>query len=59
MIKLERCSVMNFENALRGMRHPKESYHLSDTQHGIAFIDSITGGRLSDAIILFENNGFF
>lgn len=26
MIKLERTSVMNFENALRGMRNPMQSY---------------------------------
>lgn len=26
MIKLERTSVMNFENALRGMRNPMNSW---------------------------------
>ena len=27
--------VSNFENALRGMRNPKESYHLIDSYFGI------------------------
>ena len=27
---------MNFVNALRGMRNPLESYHLSDTYYGFA-----------------------
>ena len=36
-MKFENIRVMNFENALRGMRNPKESYHLSDS-----FFDMIT-----------------
>ena len=35
-MKFENIRVMNFENALRGMRNPLESYHLSDTYHGFA-----------------------
>lgn len=31
MIKLERTSVMNFENALRGMRNPMQSWDQSDS----------------------------
>lgn len=31
MIKLERTSVMNFENALRGMRNPTQSYAKADS----------------------------
>lgn len=31
--------IMNFENAFRGMRNPKESYHLSDSFFGIIDID--------------------
>lgn len=31
MIKLERTSVMNFENAVRGMRNPLNSWELSDS----------------------------
>ena len=33
-MKFENIRVMNFENALRGMRNPKESWHLSDSQFG-------------------------
>lgn len=31
-MKFENIRVYNFENALRGMRNPKESYHLSDSK---------------------------
>ena len=31
MIKLEKTSVMNFENAIRGMRNPLNSWELSDS----------------------------
>ena len=34
-MKFEHIRVMNFENAIRGMRHPKLSYHLSDSLFGI------------------------
>lgn len=33
MIKLERTSVMNFENALRGMRNPMNSWERSDSYY--------------------------
>lgn len=33
MIKLERTSVMNFENALRGMRNPMNSWDKSDSYY--------------------------
>ena len=33
MIKLERTSVMNFENALRGMRNPMNSWDRSDSYY--------------------------
>ena len=35
-MKFENIRVMNFENALRGMRNPKESYHRIDSEFGIA-----------------------
>ena len=35
-MKFENIKVMNFNNALRGMRNPLESYHLSDTYYGFA-----------------------
>lgn len=34
-MKFENIQVMNFENALRGMRNPKNSWHLSDSKFGI------------------------
>ena len=34
MIKLERTEVMNFDNAVRGMRNPMESYAKSDSYWG-------------------------
>ena len=57
-MKFENTRVYGIERALYGMRNPKESYHLSDTEHGIEFIDNIISGRLSDAVILFESNDF-
>ena len=33
MIKIERTSVMNFENALRGMRNPMNSWEKSDSYY--------------------------
>lgn len=37
-MKFENIRVMNFENALRGMRNPKNSWHLSDSEYGICHI---------------------
>ena len=34
-MKFENTRVYGIERALYGMRNPKESYHLSDTEHGI------------------------
>lgn len=42
-MKFEHIRVMNFENAFRGMRHPKESYHLSDSEFGLHNINNIEG----------------
>lgn len=39
-MKFENIRVMNFENALRGMRNPKESYHLIDSKFGFSEYDS-------------------
>ncbi|MBO5109269.1 MAG: hypothetical protein J6D21_00995 [Clostridia bacterium] len=33
MILLERTSVMNWENAIRGMRNPLNSWHLNDSEY--------------------------
>ena len=38
-MKFENVQVMNFENALRGMRNPKNSWHLSDSEYGFCHID--------------------
>lgn len=35
-MKFENIRVMNLENAFRGMRNPKESYHLIDSSFGLA-----------------------
>ena len=34
-MKFENIRVFNFEGALHGMRNPKESHHLSDSEFGI------------------------
>lgn len=34
-MKFENIQVMNFKNALRGMRNPKDSWHLSDSAFGL------------------------
>ena len=40
-MKFENIRVMNFENALRGMRNPKNSWHLSDSSFGLEHMDCI------------------
>ena len=40
-MKFENIRVMNFQNALRGMRNPKDSWHLSDSKFGIAHLEDI------------------
>lgn len=44
-MKFNNIRVYNFENALRGMRNPKESYHLSDSYYGFEYNehDSLSG----------------
>jgi hypothetical protein len=39
-MKFENIRVYNFEHALRGMRNPKNSWHLSDSSFGIAEWDN-------------------
>lgn len=41
-MKFENIRVMNFENALRGMRNPKESWNLSDSYFGLELVDNIS-----------------
>ena len=55
-MKFENVRVMNFENALYGMRNPKESWHLSDTYHGLGQINNVserTNGQ--DYCILYQD----
>ena len=40
-MKFENISVYNFDNALRGMRNPKNSWHLSDSEFGMAHFEEI------------------
>ena len=40
-MKFENIRVMNFQNALRGMRNPKNSWHLSDSEFGLGHLDWI------------------
>ena len=64
-MKFEHIRVMNFENAIRGMRHPKLSYHLSDSIFGIdsfeyceddyivaeRWYDYLNGGPVADSAL--------
>lgn len=43
MIKVENISVMNFDNAIRGMRNPLESWDQSDSYWGKPHPDSLLG----------------
>ena len=47
-MKFENVRVMNFANAFRGMRNPKESYHLIDSMFGL---DDIDWGCKHDKVI--------
>ena len=40
-MKFENIKVMNFENAFRGMRNPKNSWRLTDSRFGISNYDCI------------------
>ena len=59
-MKFENIRVYNFEHALRGMRNPKNSWHLSDSSFGL--IDAIWGADLDNLIdkaaIIWENEAF-
>lgn len=49
-MKFENVHIFNFENALRGMRNPLESYHLSDSEFGVArsqVVDEISQSVMS------------
>lgn len=40
-MKFENCSVYNVDGALRGMRNPKNSWHLSDSIYTIDSFESV------------------
>ena len=44
-MKFEKINVFNFEGALRGMRNPKNSWHLSDSAFGI-----VSEERINDIV---------
>lgn len=57
-MKFENIRVYNFENALRGMRNPKNSWHLSDSYYGLEFNDceNILGRTHGqDYVIIYED----
>ena len=37
MLIIEKVKVFNFEGAMRGLRNPKDSWHLSDSKYGNNF----------------------
>lgn len=38
-MKFENTEVWGFKHALRGMRNPKNSWHLSDSDEYMSFLD--------------------
>lgn len=55
MIKLERTSVMNMENAIRGMRNPMNSHDKSDS-HTTYIENSETGNKAAFEFFIGEND---
>ena len=44
-MKFENVRVYNFENALYGMRNPKNSWHLSDSEFGLRDLSDPNCGK--------------
>lgn len=62
-MKFENIRVMNFENALRGMRNPKDSWHLIDSEFGIAPVDDVIkycdeNNLDYNDVILYQSNNY-
>ena len=53
-MKFENVRVFNFEGALRGMRNPKNSWHLSDSTFGICHISTFCEDILPEYIYLWH-----
>lgn len=51
-MKFENTRVYNFENALRGMRNPLNSWAKSDSQYGLCHRDDLTG----DEVVIYTND---
>lgn len=52
-MKFENVRVFNFEGALRGMRNPKNSWHLSDSTFGISSLEWYTDNIIPKIIDLY------
>lgn len=54
-MKFENIRVFNIENALRGMRNPKNSWHLSDSKYGICTLSDFKN-LLEETILKYCKN---
>ena len=58
-MNFERCSVYNFDGALRGMRNPKNSWHLSDSSFAICNFETVSDYYAKEiATEWAENDGY-
>ena len=58
-MNFERCSVYNFDGALRGMRNPKNSWHLSDSSFAICNFETVSDYYAKEiAAEWAENDGY-
>ena len=55
-MKFEHTRVFNFEGALRGMRNPLNSWHLSDSAFGLCEMDYVSG-YIDDVAEVWKDNG--
>ena len=56
-MKFEKIRVYNFENALRGMRNPKNSWHLSDSGFGLGDWDCTADVATDVAMLWAQKDG--
>ena len=56
-MKFENTRVYNFENALRGMRNPLNSWAKSDSEYGLCSTENISRQE-EDIIILWQDSEF-
>ena len=55
-MRFEKIRVYNIGNALRGMRNPKNSWHLSDSRFGLGHWD-YTSDEVADVSMLWAQEG--